>query len=365
MAQTTSRNKLKARQNVTGEGFLGTIIGGLRFNSTSVPPYIRAGSYDIGGTIVNLTADKALATTDLLGDKSLRANLWYYVMMNNAGAVAIQLAQGGMAYVKTYSITSISGGNTINFTGSAGGTQPVAAMIAVIESATTGTNNGFWNIASVHGATVDYVVVDGTLTNQAGAGGTVKVYYRMSTFHASTTPAGAESGITTAASAMLYTPSPADAEYSYTNDWAGFDLVKNGYYSKWTGYTGYRILGVFSFGASTITNVISYRSGRNKNDNFFHFTGWNTLLTNTQVPKTMLRCWGNDYVYANDGSGGTVGTLFTTKRSLAASMSTNLQYATAMQGTIEVNGSNTMFGGICLTTAYTSAPANITPLDHF
>ena len=46
MAQTTSRNKLKARQNVTGEGFLGTIIGGLRFNSTSVPPYIRAGSSD-------------------------------------------------------------------------------------------------------------------------------------------------------------------------------------------------------------------------------------------------------------------------------------------------------------------------------
>jgi hypothetical protein len=280
----------------------GYINGGLLFNAVNVPPYIRAGSYDINGVMVNLTSNKALAVADILGDKTLRAYTWYYAMMDNAGNVAIQAAFGGAAAVKTYSITSISGGNQINFSTSAGGTQPLADMWVAIEGATTATNNGFWKISSIHGAPVDYVVVEGALTNQAGAAGTIKVYYGMSTYHGT----GTETGITTEANFIKYTPSPADSEYSHTNDWAQFDYILNGYYSKWTGYTGYRILGVFNVGAANITDIISYKSGKNKNDNHIYITNAAAgRIGNIQQYDTWYRVWGNDTVVTNDGANAT------------------------------------------------------------
>jgi hypothetical protein len=329
----------------------GGMVGGLRFNSTSVPPYVRAGAYETNnGKTVNLAADAAMATTDMIGDKAIRANLWYYVMMNAAGVKKIQIACGGTA-VKTYNITSISGGNTINFSGSAGGVQPVAGMIAVIEGITASGEVGYYNIASVHGATVDYIVLDGTVTNQAGAGGTVKIYYRMDTYHG----AGTLTGITTAANALFYTPSPADAELLQTaNDHAWFDPARNGYYSKFTGHTEYRIIGVFNTNNSNaITDVISYRPGHNKNDNQFNLSGWAAQVTNTQRPKTILKIWGNDYCYTD--SSGTPGTKFTFKRGGKVSMMATGSYATTGQVAIELNGTDTFGSGVKLAEVYIAA----------
>jgi len=238
---------------ITGYQSNGLITGGLRFNTTAKPPYVRAGVYDNNGYLAALTADTEWATTDILGDKAHRAHYWYYVMMKGDGSKAIQLACGGTA-VKTYNILSITSTNELNFAGSAGGTQPVAGMVAVVEGVAESGEVGFYPIASVTGSPVTKITLSGTMTNQAGAAGTVKVYYRIETYHG----AGTLTGITTAANTELYTPSPADAEYSVVDDNAGFDAAKNGYYSKFTGYTTYRILGCYySDGSSNVTHVFS------------------------------------------------------------------------------------------------------------
>jgi hypothetical protein len=268
-------------------------------------PSIGPGIVEIGnGSIVRNESERSVAS--FIGDGTKRADYWYYIMMNQAGTTRAQLAEGG--YIgKTYSITSISGTNTINFSASAGGTQPVAGMIAVMENTTTEGNEGFWAIASVAGSPVTSLTVSGTLTNQAGAAGTVKVYYRMSTYHFG---AGSEVGITATASVRNYTPSPADAFFAtpVVRDWAWFDPARNGYYSKWKGYQGYRILGcVHADTTADLESLISYKSGRNKNDNIFET---NTISDGTAVSSYVrfnnvaatARMWGNDYILSDDGT---------------------------------------------------------------
>ncbi len=297
----------------------GQITGGLQFRDATHAPYICPGSYDISDTQVNIAALTDSGANGFIGDQTKRARYWYYVMMNRSGSVALQLAEG--AYIgKTYNITSISGGNTINFSGSAGGTQPAAGQIAVLEGLTASGEVGFWPIASVGGGgTVTSIVVSGTLTNQAGAGGTVKVYHPVSTFHTGVSTgygsaAFTEWSIDDLGYSYTFTPSPADALFStpVVRDWAWYDPARNGYYSKFTGYTHYRILGcVYVDATPNYADVISYKTGRNKNDNC---TVGNQLASNLFTASNVIyhmdlgnhteRVWGNDYMIADDSTDG-------------------------------------------------------------
>ena len=186
------------------------------------------------------------------------------------------MSTGARHGTTTYTIQSISG-STINVTESVTGI--VAGEIAVLEGVTATGDRGCWPIASI-GAN-SFVLV-GTPTAQAAPGGTVKVYYRMSTYHFST--GTTENNITTDTMTELYTPSHKDNYFSKSvfahvfaavptvRDWSEFDTRRNGYYSKFPGYTGYRILGCYYMGASSQhTHVISYKSGRNKNDNYMFY----------------------------------------------------------------------------------------------
>lgn len=323
---------------VARTGDLGLIRGELLFNSTTVPPYVGVGVYEINdGTIYQRTTDLAYAVGDILGDQALRPYYWYGVFLKNTGAKMIHLLGGGTV-LKTYNITSISGGNTINFSSSAGGTQPAAAMIAVIQNATTSGNNGFWPITSVAGSPVTSVTVTGTLTNQAGAAGTVQIYYLMDTLHG----AGTLAGVTTAAQALWYTPSPADALYGNTHDWCGFDYTKNGYYSKWD--ATYRLIGIFSTDASShVLDVISYRSGRNKNDNIFNVNTGGSICTNATRFTVIAKCWGNDYTYVDDASHGA---RITANRQLRARNNySGYNTGAATSLSIELNGTDTLGAG--------------------
>jgi hypothetical protein len=275
----------------------GLTTGGLKYNDATTPPYLKAGAYEINGTMKVLTADAAFAVTDILGDKALRANYWYLVMMDSSGNKAIQL-ETGINIGKTYAITSISGTNTLNFAGSAGGTQPVAGMIAVVTGIDASGEVGLYPIASVGGgATVTSIVISGTLSNQAGAGGTVVAYYRISSHHQSGV------SITTAANTFIYSPlqysSPQTAAAG-SMELADFSPALNGYYSKFTGYTTYRIIGCFySDGTPNISTLISYGLGANKCDDELQadtFAAYATTVETMIAPFTNYnRLWGNNY----------------------------------------------------------------------
>jgi hypothetical protein len=180
-------------------------------------------------------------------------------------------------------------------------------MIAVLEGLTAAGDVGFYPIASIVGSPVTQIVLSGTLTNQVAAAGTCKIYYAHTTIHG----AGTEAHITTLSQLLRYTPSPEDTLLTtpILNDWAEFVLAKNGYYSKFTGYTDYRILGIMIPNASgNATAPISYKSGRNKNDNVFAsdtFAAWGG--TDTKIAKftNFTKMKGNDYTVINTAANGT------------------------------------------------------------
>lgn len=275
----------------------GLVTGGLKYNDATTPPYLKAGAYEINGTMKVLTADTAYAVTDILGDHAIRANYWYLLMMDSNGNKKIQL-ETGINIGKTYAITSISGTNTLNFAGSAGGTQPVAGMIACVTGIDASGEVGLYPIASVGGgATVTSIVVSGTLSNQAGVGGTVVCYYRISSHHQSGV------SVTTAANTFIYSPlqySAPQTAAAGSMELADFSAALNGYYSKFTGYTGYRILGCFySDGTPNIATIISYGQGANKCDDELQadtFAAYATTVETMIMPFTNYnRLWGNNY----------------------------------------------------------------------
>jgi len=61
----------------------GMIIGGLEFQSSSLPPIIKAGRYDVNGTVFSLTADYLTAMTDALGSCSQTITAYNYRWMFN------------------------------------------------------------------------------------------------------------------------------------------------------------------------------------------------------------------------------------------------------------------------------------------
>jgi hypothetical protein len=181
-------------------------------------------------------------------------------------------------------------------------------MIAYIEGITVTGERGGWAIASTGANTI---VLLGTLTNQAAAAGTVKVYFRETTFHFG---AGSEVGITTAADTEKYMPSHADALFStpVVRDWSWYDPARNGYYSLFPGYTDYRILGCVYYAASTFTHVISYKSGRNKNDNVLlggPLAAYASSVTAGNyfygfAASNFKKIWGNDYIISDGSTNG-------------------------------------------------------------
>jgi hypothetical protein len=110
---------------------------------------------------------------------------------------------------------------------------------------------------------------------------------------------------------LKYTPAPDDDLYAtaITNDWAGFNKSLNGYYSKFTGYTGYRILGAVQMdGAAAYLKPFSYRAGRDKNDNFFSADTYAGLGgTDTKIVKytNLTQMFGNDYTAISISANGT------------------------------------------------------------
>ena len=330
----TSRKRWDTRSLTGWPGYTkGYISGGLDVISGALK--IVPGEYEVeDGTLVQVTSLSTVSSFfGAVMDKA-----WHYVLMNKAGTIRGVIAKGN-TIGKTYSIQSITGGNTVAITAVSGGVQPVAGMIAKIINTTSGGSEGFFKITSVSGSPVDTVVIDGVSTNQAAPGGTLYVYYPMSTYHFGI--AGARVDIAADSDVSMYSPSPTDSNFlanNFDSD-AEFNLTRNGYYCTFDGvndYTGYRIIGAAYRNASGVwSHVISYKSGRDKNDNVLQCanvavttkTAGNYYYGHTAASFTKM--WGNDYLLTDDATNGF-------KMTLLANL--EVQFFSNVRATLQASG---------------------------
>lgn len=276
----------------------GMLNGGLAFNNTAAPPIVRSGFYGVSGAIIQKTSDTTLATTDTLDQsrQSLDTFCQYLVLMNSSGSIKYLLY--GESQVATGNITSITGSGTtktINFaTGSlTGGTSKILVI--------TGNNgvNGIFKIAS--NPTSSSATFESVSALTGGASGTWTVFERISTLHGT----GSNTAITVDADVLKYSPSY--GENGFATGIVAFDHTKNGFYCNIAGYTDYRVIGNFRTNGSSqvVTDIISHKSGRKKNDNSWHvFSSSGLGSTNTTVLRfsSIAKIFGSDYILVPNNS---------------------------------------------------------------
>lgn len=280
----------------------GTISGGLIFNSTTLPPTIRSGQYEVNGVSVNLTSNASLALADVIGSSLQTLNTYsqYLVLINSAGTKKyIMYGEGGVAGASG-NITSIaeSPSGTYTLTVATGTVGAYTNKVLVLTDGATTIYSG--KITGGNGSTT--IVFPAPTGVTFPTAGTWTVYERVTTLHGT----GSATAITTDANVLKYTPS-----YG-TNGWsagtAGFSTSLNGFYMSLLGLTGYRVIGNFRTDASgnVITDVVSHQSGSIKNDNFWDLNTAASLVTNSIRWTNIVALFGNDYLFTDDGSNGSV-----------------------------------------------------------
>ena len=286
----------------------GLVIGGLLFNSTTVPPYIKAGNYEVNGARVTFTSDQAIAftSTPLQSKQTIDSFVWYLVSMDNTGTPLISLYYEGAVSGATGTFTSITGAGTTKTINGLSGTADAADVTKIL--VITG-NSGVNGIFKITGRSLQTYTFESRSTITGDGTGTYTVYSRINTFHG----AGAATSITTDASIPLYTPSY--GENGWSAGAAAWDNTKQGFYLTTTGLTGYRVIGCIY--ANTTPNLvantlISHATGRNKNDNYCRVNDINGFGSgSTKIPYfgNIQRSWGCDYVRTTDTTLGDVYTL--------------------------------------------------------
>ena len=314
---TTNENDIAAIETELSD-MAGMIIGGIEFNTTILPPKILSGTYDISGNKVKLTSDSSLALADVFqqSKNTLDTFVHYLVCMDSTGDKKYVMC--GEGTVSSGTITSItSSGTTYTLTVASGTVAVNTNKVLVIEG--NDNINGVFKITGGNGTTTYTFTTQSGFTN-GGSSGTWRVLERIQTKHGT----GTLAAITTDASVIKYSPSLGE---NGSTSIAAFDQTKNGFYLTLSGLTDYRVLG--SFFTDTTPNVstslFSYKSGRNKNDNFFRLQRVASKVTNALRWTTINVLHGCDYVFV-DSAG--VGGELTAQRDMMVS-ATLVGYGTA------------------------------------
>jgi hypothetical protein len=273
------------------KGFIG---GFLAFNSTSLPATIKSGAYEVNGTMVSLTADATLAWTDVFGSsrQALDTYGWYLVCMNSSGTKKVIRYGEGLVSGATGTVTSITegGAGLYTLTKNTGTLADPTSKTLIITDGST--------VVYAGKATGGNGTTTATFTAPAGitfsTAGTWSVYDRINTLHGT----GSATAITTDANIEKYTPSL--GENGWSAGIVAWSDSLQGYYLTLTGLTGYRVLGAFNVGAANVsTNVIGYKTGRDKNDNYSSVSRVSSQSSDAIVWTNVLKMNGCDYIYYN------------------------------------------------------------------
>lgn len=276
----------------------GLITGGLMFNNATTPPSLSSGFYGINGKLIEKPTDVALTLTDTIAQarQTFESFSQYLILMNSVGVVKYCLY--GESQVASGTISSITGTGTTKTINFATGTLTSGSNKILVITGNNGVN-GIFKIAS--NPTSSSATFESVSSVIGGSSGTWTVYERISTLHG----VGSNTAITNNTDVLKYTPSYGE------NGWAtgivSFDHSKNGFYLNIPGLTEFRVIGNFRTNGSSqvISDLVSHKNGRNKNDNDFKIHTDNGLGgTNTTVQRfsTIAKAFGCDYVIINDNS---------------------------------------------------------------
>lgn len=267
----------------------GLLIGGVLKDSNN-PPTVQAGTYDVKGTAVQVTADTALTwLANSLGDTAIANNYWYYVGIK-PGAIKVHLAWGNSALGSTaiQKITSVGGGvwelgvlNAVDLSSFAVG------MVVPVTGTTSTANSGvfestaFSNVADSGGSGLKYIRVrNSNGVAQAGVAGTLTANYRVGS-------------VTTAADTRIYSPAPTWSE-TYGEFLSDYD-------------SSYRLIAMFSTdGSGNVVDVIPFGQGSKKNDSLIAMDSVNTYVNNAIRFTNVYYNRGTDVTLSDDGTDATM-----------------------------------------------------------
>jgi hypothetical protein len=266
------RQFLAERLDSFESGSLGMISGGLSFNTTSLPPTVLAGVYNVSYKNIQVDSDTTLALSDSLlnGREALDAYNQYLIVVNPDGEAYYTLYGEGAVSGATGTITSITGSGTTKTLTVASGTVGNHNNKILVITGNNGVNGVFKITGGNFTSTYEF---ESVATITGGASGTWAVYERIKTNHGST---GTAAAVTTDSEVIKYNPMYGD------NGWsagiAAYNASKNGYYLTISGLTNYRVIGSFKTKAagSIMDTVISFKSGKERD--------WKEVLEVDSIP---------------------------------------------------------------------------------
>ncbi|MCE9499159.1 MAG: hypothetical protein K8R21_01385 [Leptospira sp.] len=247
----------------------GKISGGVEFNSTSLPPTLLAGVYEINENLWTPDVDIAFSLSDIIGKQVLVADYWYQTLADGLGAKKVHLGWGeSYAGLTAAVIASVvyQSANTyrVTFSGSPDLSAVQIGSIFIGTDTTSATFEKPYRITAVNNGS-HYIDIDTEFSTNAqngnGAHGTGNIAYRVATE-------------TTAGNTRIYTP---------TNI---YSKSRKGYYSTLTNFTNWRFLAEWNVNSAGNVGeyIYSYGDGERKNNNYFHvYVSSSRGLTNTAV----------------------------------------------------------------------------------
>lgn len=290
----------------------GKISGSLAFQTTATPPTVNAGVREFikrhhqltANTNLSLAGNGLSACSHTLSDY---AYMWMRVVMDVNGAFYyVPSFDTASPVASDVAVTSVSIGGTTATVNTGDTTGLVAGMVGVLKGATVGGSpiiligkiaNVVLNTSfDIETTTAGPVVTDASTKYSA--------YYRITTLHGT----GAATGKNVDADITVYSPSPLYCEALH-----GYYLDQYGIPTSTASEAVYRIIGVWYVGAAGVveTDVISYKSGFDKNDNEIVLIIDGTAVsygttTGTKIPRYtgILLARGNDLTYIDSVTDG-------------------------------------------------------------
>lgn len=277
----------------------GYLNGGVEFDTASTFPFVKQGVYEVSGKLIYKTAIYNILSSDTFFDnlQAIDSYCAYLIMMNSSGTIKYLLYGEGEAQA-SQSVTNITGTTTKTLTVPAVPGSGTEQYIALISG--TGSFTGAFK-ATRASATTFTIVLNSDL-GSTFSGMTVTLYYKIRTLHGTGSLANK-----TDTTSIVYSPSL--GENTETNSFALFDSAKNGFYCTLSGLTDYRVIGTMAGSTSSTTvqsdQILSFLSGRNKNDNLVRVQNISALVSSAIRWTTTLYAFGCDYIfYSNDATYG-------------------------------------------------------------
>lgn len=280
--------------------FRGLIKGSVEFDTASTMPIVKAGLYEVNGKMVQKLTDTSIALADTFFDnlRAIDSYVHYLILMNE---------DGDCKYLINGERLSIAGANQVvtDCTGTTTKTLTVGSVpggdyIAVISG--TGSFTGVFKSTRLSATT--FSIVLNSDPGNVFTGMTVTLYFKTSTLHRSS-----GTGLSGITNTTITSFTPSLGENGETDTLASFSPSRNGFYCNLPGLTDWRVIGTMagSVAASNVEpyQVISFLSGRNKNDNEVRAENVGALVTNALRWNGTPLTFGCDYIfYFNEATYG-------------------------------------------------------------